>query len=184
MKKILFVVASLACLSTAQAQEKLYTAKTAEVKFFSKAPLEDIEAINKKAQSVLNTETREVAVKIPIRDFVFPNGLMQEHFNENYLESEKFPNGIFRGKINEAVDFAKDGSYNVSATGKTNIHGVERDQTIKGKLTVAGGLVTLDANFDVLLADHKIEIPKLVFQKIAEKINVTTRFVYQAAPKK
>lgn len=167
----------------AQAQS-VFTSKNTEVKFFSKAPLEDIEAINKKAQSVLSAGTKEIVVRIPIADFVFPNGLMQEHFNENYLESEKYPFGTFRGKINEAIDLSKEGVYNVSATGKINIHGVERDQTLKGKLSVAGGTLTLDSNFDVLLADHKIDIPKLVFQKIAEKINVTCRFVYQVADKK
>lgn len=184
MKKIVFVLTISLSATIAQAQAKLFSTISSEVKFFSQAPLEDIEAINKQASSVINADTKDVAVRIPIKGFVFPNGLMQEHFNENYLESDKYPNGMFRGKIVEDIDFTKDGSYAVSATGKFNIHGVEHDQTVKGKLNIVGGKITLDTNFDVLLVDYKIDIPKLVFQKIAEKINVNARFTYQVVEKK
>ncbi len=160
-----------------QAQGML-TAKSGKVSFFSSAPLEDIEATNQSAQSVINTNTKEVAVKIPIKAFKFDNSLMQEHFNENYMESEKFPHATFKGKINEEVDLTKEGIYQVSATGKMNIHGVERDQTIKGKLQVAGGKAILDSSFEVLLVDYKIEVPTVVFQKIAEKIKVSCLFTY------
>jgi polyisoprenoid-binding protein YceI len=169
--------------SSVQAQQ-LFTATTSEITFFSDAPLEDIEAVNKASQSLLNTSTREIAVKVPIKSFVFPKSLMQEHFNENYLESEKFPYAMFKGKINEAIDFAKAGTYDVTATGKLAIHGVERDQTLKGKLTVMPGKMNLNATFEVLLADHKIKIPEVVFMKIAEKIAVSCQFAYQAYEKK
>ncbi len=175
------------CLSlsafTIRAQQ-LYTSVSSEIKFFSSTPLEDIEAVNTKSQSLMNVETKEVAVKIPVKSFVFPNGLMQEHFNENYLESEKFPYATFKGKINEPLDFAKPGVYDVSATGKLNIHGIERDQTLKGKLTVQPGKMNLDAAFEVLLADHKIQVPKVVFMKIAEKIAVAVKFSYQPYERK
>jgi len=184
MKRFLFALAcSFVFVSVGHAQQ-LYSTASSEVKFFSDAPLEDIEAVNKAGQSLLNTATGEVAVKIPIKSFVFPNKLMQEHFNENYMESDKFPYATFKGKINENVDLTKPGSYDVSATGKLNIHGVERDQTIRGKLIVLSGKMNLDANFDVLLADHRIKIPEVVFMKIAEKIAVTTRFTYQVYEKK
>jgi polyisoprenoid-binding protein YceI len=178
MKRILIVLAAWAYAGTAPAQN-LFSAQSGNVTFFSKAPLEDIEAHNGKAQSIINTTTGEIAVKVSIKSFVFDNGLMQEHFNENYLESDKYPFATFKGKINEHIDWTKPGTYPVSATGKLNVHGVERDQTIKGKLDVGSGKLQLDADFTVALADHKIEIPTLVFQKIAETIAVTTRFVYQ-----
>jgi polyisoprenoid-binding protein YceI len=178
MKRILIVLAAWAYAGTAPAQN-LFSAQSGNVTFFSKAPLEDIEAHNGKAQSVINTTTGEIAVKVPIKSFIFENGLMQEHFNENYLESDKYPFATFKGKINEHIDWTKPGTYPVSATGKLNVHGVERDQTIKGKLDVGSGKLQLDADFTVALADHKIEIPTLVFQKIAETIAVTTRFFYQ-----
>jgi hypothetical protein len=159
--------------------QNLYSAQNGSVTFYSKAPLEDIEAKNSKAQSVINRNTGEIAVKIPIRSFIFSNGLMQEHFNENYMESGKYPFATFKGRINETIDWNKDGTYPVTATGKMNIHGVEQDRTITGKLQVTGGRLQLDAGFPVALADHNIKIPTVVFQKIAETIAVTTQFIYQ-----
>ncbi len=156
--------------------QNFYAAQNGTVTFFSDAPLEDIEAKSTKAQSIINLTTREVAVKMPIKSFVFENSLMQEHFNENYLESDKYPFATFKGKLNENIDLTKEGTYDVSATGKMNIHGVERDQTIKGKLQILAGKMLLQADCPVLLADHKIEVPTLVFQKIAEKIAVKTNF--------
>ncbi len=158
--------------------QHLYSAQSGTVSFYSGAPLEDIEARTSKAQSVIDTDTGEIAVKIPIRSFVFPNGLMQEHFNENYMESGKYPFATFKGRINEKVDWTKDGTYPVTATGKLNIHGVEQDRTISGKLEVTGGQLQLDAGFPVALADYNIRIPTVVFHKIAASIDVTTRFRY------
>lgn len=178
MKRILFLLLACAYAGTTPAQN-LFSAGSGNVTFFSKAPMADIEALNARAQSIINTTTGEIAVKVPIKSFLFENGLMQEHFNENYMESDKYPFATFKGRINESIDWTKPGSYPVSATGKLNVHGVERDQTITGKLDVGSGKLQLDAGFTVALADHKIEIPKLVFQKIAETIAVTTRFVYQ-----
>lgn len=177
MKKTcwLFLLLFLPAGLVVQAQN-LYAAQNGTVTFFSDAPLEDIEAKNNKAQSIINLTAREVAVKVPIKSFVFENSLMQEHFNENYLESDKYPFATFKGRINENIDLTKEGTYDVSVTGKMNIHGVERDQTIKGKIQVLAGKMLLQADFPVLLADHKIEVPTLVFQKIAEKIAVKTDF--------
>lgn len=177
MKQLLVLLIAWTCAASAPAQN-LFSAQNGNVTFFSKAPLENIEARNAKAQSVINTATGEIAVKVPVKSFVFDNGLMQEHFNENYLESDKYPFATFKGKINENIDWSRAGSYPVSATGKLNIHGVERDQTIRGKLNVGSGKLQLDTDFTVALADHNIEIPTLVFQKIAEKIAVTTAFTY------
>jgi len=180
---LLLILYYFACVLPTSAQQ-LYTAVSTEVRFFSDAPLEDIEAVNKEGQSLINTQTREVAVKIPINSFVFPNKLMQQHFNENYLESDKFPHATFLGKISEAINFKAPGTYDVTATGKMTLHGVERNQTIKGKLTIEPGKFNLDAAFDVLLADHKIKIPKMVFMKIAEKIAVTVKSSYMPYEKK
>ena len=179
----MFLGCSLLWKTAVQAQQ-LYSAAAAEVAFFSDAPLEDIEAVCKTGQSLINTATREVAVKIPIKSFKFPNSLMEEHFNENYMETEKYPHATFKGRINENIDFNKPGTYPVTATGRVNIHGVERDQTIKGTLTVAPNQLNLEAKFDVLLTDHKIKIPEVVFMKIAEKIAVTTKFNYKPFEKK
>ena len=103
---------------------------------------------------------------------------MQQHFNETYLESEKFPYATFKGTINELINFSNSGSYDLSASGTLNIHGVDQKRTLRGKLIIDENNLKLDARFDVLLIDHKIDIPKLVFKKIAEKIAVTASFNY------
>ncbi len=159
--------------------QKIYVSKTSAISFFSKTPLRDIEAENKTATSLINLDTKDIAIRIPIKSFVFPNKLMQEHFNENYLESEKYPYSQFRGKLNEVLDINKDGKFNVSATGKITLHGVERDQTFKGFATVKDKKITVESVFDIALADYKIDIPKIVFEEIAEKVKVNFKINYE-----
>jgi polyisoprenoid-binding protein YceI len=178
MIRIYTIVLLLFSSVCASAQSGLYNTKQSEFSFYSKAPLEDIEAKNTRATSILNTTNNEMVVIVPIAKFVFPNKLMQQHFNENYMESEKYPHATFKGKMNEEIDFSKPGVYDVSATGVLNIHGVNRERTIKGKLTVSDKLFSLVTSFDVMLSDHNIDIPKLVFNKIAEKIAVSAKINY------
>ena len=160
------------------AQNKLYSIRKSEFSFFSQAPLEDIEAKNTRANSIINTSNQELVVRIPVSQFQFSNKLMQQHFNENYMESEKYPYATFKGKINEELDFSKAGVYSVSASGTLNIHGVDQDRKLSGKLTVGENSLVLETKFEVMLIDHKIEIPKLVFKKIAEKIEVSANINY------
>lgn len=174
---VLLVVMFCASLPAA-AQSEIFTANEGSITFFSRAPLEDIEAKNNKAISLINTSNNEIAVRVPIKQFQFRNSLMQEHFNENYMESERYPHATFKGKINETIDFNTPGTYDVSATGVLNIHGVNQKRTLKGKLTITNPGITLATKFEVLLADHKIKIPRIVFNKIAERIAVTTNFSY------
>jgi hypothetical protein len=129
MKRLLILC--IISLSAASLTAQIIIAKTCEISFFSSSPLEDIQAINKASKPIINTATNDVAIKIPISGFQFEKALMQEHFNENYMETEKFPNAIFKGKINEKVEWKKDGEYKVTVTGKMNIHGVEKDRTIE-----------------------------------------------------
>lgn len=147
--------------------------KSNTISFYSKAPLEDIQAINKDASSIIDISTRNVAFKVPIKSFKFENGLMQEHFNENYMHSDKFPEGTFSGKIIDYIDLKKDGEHEVTVSGKLTIHGVTQNRTIKGKIKIENKKAIIDCKFDVFLKDHNIEIPKMVVQKIAEKIEVT-----------
>ena len=179
--KILPFIVIIACsvLSLSADAQKILVSKASEISFFSKTPLKDIDAENKASTALINLETRDIAIKIPVKSFIFPNKLMQEHFNENYLETEKYPSSTFRGKINESIDLSKDGKINVSATGKIIIHGVEKTQTFKGTATVADKNVTVDSQFDIALADFKIDIPKLVFEEIAEKVKVTFKIVFE-----
>ena len=170
MKKIILFGISFIASSGLFAQ--IYMAKTCDITFFSASPLENIEAVNKACKPIINTATGDVQMKIVITAFQFEKPLMQEHFNENYMESEKFPNAIFKGKINEPVDWTKDGEYKVTVTGKLNIHGVEKDRTIDGVVKVSGGTAMINSKFVIHIADHGIKVPSLYIQNIAEDVAV------------
>jgi hypothetical protein len=170
MKKSLVIVLAFAFGFTLNAQ--IFIAKNCEISFFSESPLENIEAVNKACKPIVNTATNDIQMKIVISAFQFEKPLMQEHFNENYMESEKFPNAIFKGKINEKIDWSKDGEYKVTTTGKLTIHGVEKDRTIDGVLTIKGQEITLNSKFRIHIADHGIKVPSLYVQNIAEDVDV------------
>ncbi len=180
MKKII-LISSIVC-STIWANAQVYMTQKGEVKFFSTTPVEDINATSKTVGAILNTATNDLAIQLVIKQFKFTNALMQEHFNENYMESEKYPKASFTGKINEKVDYTKDGVYKVTATGKLTLHGVTKDRTIEGQVTVKSGNIILFSEFWIATTDHNIEIPKVVFAKIAEKIKVTANIPLE--PKK
>jgi hypothetical protein len=168
----------LVWFSTNQAGQDIYVCKNAVISIYSKAPIEDIEAKTDKGTSVFNTATGEIAFSVPIRSLKFDKALMQEHFNENYMESDKYPQAAFKGKLTEKPDLSKDGTYPVNATGTFEAHGVKQTRTIAGKLTVAGGVISLSSEFMVACKDHKIEIPTLVFHNIAETIKVQVNATY------
>lgn len=178
MIRLLLVTVILFAFNCASAQNALYSSKTSVFGLFSKAPLEDIEAVNTQARSIINIASKEMVVRIPITQFQFRNRLMQQHFNENYMESEKYPFAEFKGSINEEIDFSKAGVYTVSASGILNIHGIPQERILTGKLIIGNNTLSLDTRFDVMLKDHKIDIPKLVFNKIAEKIAVSAIINY------
>lgn len=171
MKSKIVLILALSIMHLAVFGQKLIC-KKGEVSFFSETPMENISAVSKNAVAVIDEATNGVAVKITNTDFSFPNKLMQEHFNENYMESEKYPTATFSGKINETIDYSKAGNYNVTATGTMSMHGVKKPMTIKGVLKITDSGALLDTNFDLKLADFKIDIPTIVIAKIAETIAV------------
>lgn len=176
--KIGFFLAGLNLLVSAEAwaQSALYATSGGQTSFHSSTPAEDINAVNKKTQAILNTTTGEIAVLMNMRDFDFPNELMEEHFNENYMESAKYPKATFKGKLDQAVDVTKNGSHELTATGTFTVHGVSQPRTLKGTLTVKEGSLLLDSEFEVALVDHKIEVPQIVFVKIAQIIRVKSSY--------
>lgn len=175
MKKIILASLTLLLASGVFAQTpngaKL-SLSSSKVTFFSSTPVENIDATSTKIDSRLDLSRNVFVFVIQNTTFQFKNKLMQEHFNEKYMESEKYPSSTFSGKINEAVDLSKDGEYNLTVTGKLKIHGVEMDRTIPVKATVKGGKISFVSEFKVKVADHKIEIPTLVMAKIAEEVTV------------
>jgi len=171
MKNSIIMLVALIGLSIS-ASAQIYQTASGKISFFSKTPVEDIDAKSNSTVVLLNTNNNEVVFKVQNTSFKFPNKLMEEHFNEKYMESEKYPYSIFSGKINETIDYTKDGSYDITVTGKLNIHGVEQLRTFNGKVVVNDQSIQLNSDFKVKVADHNIDIPKLVVAKIAEVIDV------------
>lgn len=184
MKKLilLFAVTFIALHVPAQ----IYKAKDGGtlITFYSKSPLEDIDATNKGAIVVLNTASSDIQVRLTIQNFKFKNALMEEHFNENYLESQKFPNAVFKGKINEKVDYTKDGETKVTVTGKMEIHGVTKDETYEGVVIKKGNEITVKCKFKVKVADYNIKVPSLYVKNIAEIVDVDVSSILEPFVKK
>lgn len=177
MKKLFLILFTIAAM---QVNAQLFVSNTSKVSFFSSTPVEDISAENTSAKSVINDANDTIIVRIKVINFKFPKPLMEEHFNEKYMESAKYPDATFKGKISGTFDLTKNGTYNVTANGKLLIHGVEQERTLTGTLTVKDGVITLDCKFKVKLVDHKIEVPSVVTSKIAETIDVHLNIAYKA----
>jgi hypothetical protein len=143
-----------------------------EVSFFSSAPIEDIDAVSSRLVGIIDPETNRYAFAVAINSFEFKNKLMQKHFNEDYMESEKYPKAQFIGKMSKPLFAAKDTSYSVTVPGKLTIHGVEKERNIEVLITVAGSKLNVKSDFSVSLEDHNIKIPKMFVKNIAEVIAV------------
>jgi hypothetical protein len=180
MSKLFVVLSLLMGISVFRtcAQDNVVSTTKGEITFYSSAPLEDIDAKNKRVISMLNMQSLEILVRVPINQFEFQNKLMQQHFNEKYLESDRYPYATFKGKVSPGIDFSEVGTVDVSAVGVLNLHGVDQKRTLTGKITVSKDGIKLDTRFNINLADHKIDIPKLVFNKIAERIAVHATLNY------
>jgi polyisoprenoid-binding protein YceI len=156
---------------------QVYTVEKSNIIFFSDAIVEDITASNIKASALLDLSKGEVAFQVPIKDFEFEKDLMKQHFNEKYMDTEKYPVAQFGGKFT-GFDKAKSGEQQVIAEGKLIIHGVTRMIKIPGTIEIAENKkVLIKAKFIVKLADYKIKIPQVVWQNIAEEVEVKIEFL-------
>lgn len=184
MKRPLFFLVSSLFTNLLGAQ--IYTAKPATtlISFFSEAPMENIEAVNKGATIVFKASTSDLQISISVQNFKFKNGLMEEHFNENYMETEKFPKCIFKGKINEAVDYTTEGEIKVTVSGKLEMHGVTKDVTLPGTLTKQGNEIKLYSKFRIRVADYNIKVPSMYVKNIAEEVDVTFNTILEPFQKK
>jgi len=154
--------------------QKYYT-KTGRITFLSQAPLEKIESSNNNSLIVLDAATGKLECSVLIKGFQFTKALMQDHFNENYMESHKFPKGLFKGTVTNMKDInlRKDGVYTANIKGDMTLHGITKPMTVSGKLTVKGENVVGTTSFDILVTDFDIKIPKVVEENVAEKVKVT-----------
>ncbi|MBM3414719.1 MAG: YceI family protein [Bacteroidetes bacterium] len=174
MKKSFFILLFGVCLANLANAQKLFT-KAGRIDFNATAPSspETIQAVNRTVRCVLDAANGNMQFAVLIKGFTFERALMQEHFNENYLESDKFPNAEFKGVVsnNATVNYTKDGTYPVTVKGKLTIHGQTNAVETSGKIVVQDGNVNATASFSVLLADYKVAIPGVV----ADKVNKTVK---------
>ncbi len=182
MTKRLFISACLVSLSliTLPGQDKFLTSE-GYISFYSHAPLEDITAVNNEVGAVIDAGTGEVAVIVKMNRFQFEKKLMQEHFNENYVESEKYPRATFNGKIinNEQVDYTAAGIYPVKVEGDMTIHGVTRQVSAGGTIEVTGDGITARTEFKLNPEDYDVKIPGVVRNNIAEQMVITAELTCQ-----
>lgn len=173
MKKTLTFVVLLICSSASTLDAQQFISREGHVRFFSSTILEDIKAETAQMSAILDAGNGGFAFQIPILTFHFDKALMEEHFNESYLESEKHPRATFEGAIlNWGNLNPKGGWQDVVASGNLNVHGVSQTRTIQGQMQFNAGSWEIRAQFDVLTADHEIRIPKMVRNQIAESITV------------
>ncbi|WP_347174808.1 YceI family protein [Polaribacter uvawellassae] len=174
MKLIYTMLACFLFINIANGQERFLT-KNGTVTFFSSAAMEDIKADNNQVLSIIDTSNGKMAISILMKSFMFKKALMQEHFNENYVESDKYPKAIFKGDI---LNFD---SINVSDTkaevkGVITIHGISKEITIPASFTKTSESILVKGEFYLKVADFNIEIPAVVVKNIAKKIKVSFEF--------
>ncbi|MBI3219482.1 MAG: YceI family protein [Bacteroidetes bacterium] len=165
-----------ALLAQTHAYAQKYAASKSTVSFYSHATIEDIKAANTTSIALADLSTNTVAFSISIKDFAFDKKLMQEHFNEKYMESEKYPKSTFQGTV-QGFDATKKGEQAVKAIGKLTMHGVTKDVELPGTMEATTDTsLSIKATFTVKLEDYKIKIPQVLWQNIAEEIEVKVDF--------
>lgn len=174
MKPILTILSCFFFVFAMQSQER-YLTKSGKINFFSKAPMEDITADNNQVLSIIDASNGKMAIQILMKSFLFEKALMQEHFNENYVESDKYPKATFKGII---LNFDTINATKSEATvkGALTIHGVTKETEIKANFKRTEETIDVDGSFIVNLDDFNIKIPAVVAKNIAKNIKVTFNF--------
>lgn len=170
MKSIYIKICLFLCVTFTYGQEKFLT-KQGEVSFFSSTPIEDIKAENHQVLSIIDTKNGNLAIAILMKSFMFEKSLMQEHFNENYVESDIYPKATFKGKIKE-FNSLNDNENEVFITGDITIHGVTKSIETKAKLIKTTDSLLLNGTFTIQIADFDISIPSVVASNISENLNI------------
>ena len=174
MKRLfVIIITGLVTTSSLVAQDKFFT-KSGRINFVSKAPLENIDGNHKSVTCVLDTKTGNMQFAVLMKGFEFEKALMQEHFNENYVESHKFPKAEFKGQVvnNQEINYAKDGTYQAKVKGTLVMHGETKEVETTGNIVVKSGKLQAGADFTILLSDFKIEIPKVVKENISNTVKI------------
>ena len=170
---------ALCCLAATYASAQQVVTRNGYIGFFSKTPFEDIKAETTQAAAVVDFSKKNLVFTALMKGFLFPKALMQEHFNENYVESDIYPKAMFSGTYDGHVDATIIGTYNVQVKGRLTLHGVTRDLIVPATFQVQPGRLTGTARFSVAPQDYNIKIPALVRDKIAREIDVLVNVEFQ-----
>ncbi len=181
MKRLFFVL-FVAMIASQVSAQKLIT-KTAGVKFSANSSLEKIEGSTNTASTAIDKSTGNIEFALLVKSLKFEKALMEEHFNENYMESTKFPKATFKGKItnNADIKWDTDGKYSAKVTGNLTIHGVTKEVKTVADVTIKGGVATTNSKFSVEVGDYGIEIPALVKDKVAKTAKIEVSAIYNKA---
>lgn len=180
-----FALAFLCCLGTTAQQGQFFRSERTMVSFVSDAPMERIDAQTTQATAMLDVTQRSFAVQIPVGTFEgFNSPLQREHFMENYMQQSVHPNAVFKGRIIEAVDLTKPGTYRVRAKGDLLVHGVQRERIIECVLVVKEDGIAVESAFEIELAEHEIRIPRVVQQKVSPRVQVTVAIALSPTAKR
>jgi len=171
MKKILLL--SLTFFSFFSFSQEKYISRNGQIQFIASTPLETIDPVNNHVSCVLDTENGNLVFQMKMISFKFEKALMEEHFNEKYVESDKFPKSTFVGRVQNWDDFNWNGTeQNIVVKGKITIHGIEKEIIVKGVIETSKSTIFLSSSFDIIISDFSIEIPRLVRDKISETVKV------------
>lgn len=171
MKRLYFLFFALFLVHSMGAQDKFLT-KEGFVSFFSHSIVEDIKADNNQVLSIIDTTSGKIAIQLLMRSFMFEKALMQEHFNENYVESYKYPKATFSGEIKNFSELSVENT-ETEIVGQLKVHGETKDVSTKVTVEIDGELIKLSGDFKVDVADFNIKIPSIVANNIAKTIKVT-----------
>jgi hypothetical protein len=155
-----------------------YLSKTGFIGFYSQTPFENIEAENHQVFAVLDPASHHIAFALLLKGFIFPKELMQEHFNENYVESDKYPKATFSGTCSGDMDLSREGIYQVVIKGEMNLHGVTRPIETTAQLEVKNDRIQGISAFRIIPEDYQISIPGIVREKIAKEIQVKVQITW------
>ncbi len=176
MKKLLLLCCLLYLGAPAIQAQGLWATQTGQVRINASTPLEDIDATNDRVNAILRPGDGAFAVVMLVPEFQFRRKLMQEHFNENYMESDKFPKATFSGEMSGHADMAPGESRKCQVSGTLTVHGVARERVVDAEVRRTANGWRILSEFTVRTADHDIDIPKIVFTKIAEEVAVSLDF--------
>lgn len=185
IKRLFLFLPGMILISSTFAQSNdTYICKDVFISFYSPAPIADVAAQTDRAVSAINMKTGDVYFKVPMRTFEFKRGLMQQHFNNDYLQTDKYPFATFEGKIQNFTPPTADGTFPVTVVGQMTIHGVSKAYTEQGTLELKNGHLTAVTAFNISLEDHHIEIPTILNYHVAKVVAIKLKATYTLSDKK